>query len=1112
MKRFFSAIWFCVRWGLFIGVVLTAIGVVCALQQLNTQIKLHVLREFQKRFPELCVEISSVELAESKGITIRQLELSLPSSPGLPERPILIAEELFIECPVTLQAFFNKTFACRRLIIKNPIIKLTRNENGQFEELRYFKQKKESESPCPVNIQNGTLLYDDLTDHVFEPVKISGLDITLTPPRPMDANSVIDLNNPTPTHWTMTAKGKSDFLRQLTASGNFDPETGNWGVSGKIVSLDCPGNLLAFVPQNQTLRLDERKRKTINSFQGRFDLNFSAVKDAQAPFGCRFAVDGTLAQGRADIDDLDRTLSEMSGKFRLTDDEFVLEKLTGIAEAARFVLSLRQEGLKQRRSTNLSINITGLAFDDAFVHAIYPLLNERTQILLNRFSNAGVTDLDAEIALVDGQWKPKHLNLRFADLAFTFHEFPYAVERLIGDLNIDAAGKIRFNLVTRHGEPTVVKVLGEYENVFVDPAGQVQIWGEDVPIDEKLMKTIPAQHRNIVQSLHPAGKIAAYLQLVLPPGDIPLQKHFSIALKKVAVQYEKFPYALREIDGWLQLDGDSWTFRNLVGTNESAAVKCNGHLKPLTLPNGSRDYEFLMGIEARGLPIDGQLNDAILDPNHREILAGIQAKGKVDLDAQVRFRTRESKLNLQFRAIPCPGLQITPKHFPYRIDNVQGTVYYNDGFLYAENFGGNNQDTRFNSNFRCRFSPDGSWTIQINPLMIDQLPANRELRDALPASLQTIFENLQLRKPVNIHGTAEFSKTNSLAPLRTSWNFGVRMHQNSMDFGTPVKNVFGTVQLSGISVENDMLLAGELKLDSVTMFDCQATDVVGPFFYDGRQKQIYIGQPALKTLPQPAAVSNPETQTILNAFRHSPWFVGAPAARPITGHVFDGAFISEGLALLGNGISYSISSDLIGVSLAQLVRELEPNARNVEGTLNARINLNGEGRKMETLGGGGRIQLRNANVYELPNMMKLLRELSIREVDQKSGAFSSADVDFRIQGNNVVLDPLIFDGSAFNLKGNGTMRLDTRTVDLIMKTRLGSRRAQIPIVSEVLGIAGDQIIQLSVQGPISDLTFTRIMVPEFRNAIQQNQGEEPVEEPEYIPKPKSGPSKLFPWR
>ena len=95
------------------------------------------------------------------------------------------------------------------------------------------------------------------------------------------------------------------------------------------------------------------------------------------------------------------------------------------------------------------------------------------------------------------------------------------------------------------------------------------------------------------------------------------------------------------------------------------------------------------------------------------------------------------------------------------------------------------------------------------------------------------------------------------------------------------------------------------------------------------------------------------------------------------------------------------------------------------------------------------------------------------------------------------------------MHGNGMLRLDNRQVDLMMKTRLGNRRMQIPGISDIIGGAGDQLVQLRVTGPLADPTVTRVVVPEIQKVLQQIQ-------PDDVPPPSAtrdrlAPSRLFPW-
>lgn len=1099
--------------------MLAAVIGVVALYQVNTQIRKHILKELQNRFPEIEIDIGKVHLNEHRGISIRHLECSLPARPGCPKRALLAVDEVYLECPVSIQTLYRQKVRIDRIVLRTPIVRLSRNADGRFEEILRLKPNQSSETMAPVEVYNGIVLYEDLLVSPNEPVKFTGIDLKITPPekeKTPELLSDLEKKGPPPGAWQIEGGAKGDLFRQMDFEGHFNPETGDWEASATCRQFDWTAEFLQYLRWKIPASANTNLRKTLNSFQGRFDFALTARRDPEAPLGARFQLDGILSQGRAELYEIDRTLSELNTRFQITDRGFVIEKLTGIAEAARLVLSYSQTGLPKPETATLSTNIRGLAFDGKFVEALAPILNESTKKLLKRYEYAGTTDLDTQLVFQNGRWQPRSLDLKISELSFTYLEFPYKVERLSGDFKVDHTAKLEFHLVGRHDDPLKTEITGRYENVFADPVGQVVVRGQNVPIDAKLMNTIPEEQREIIQSLHPAGKINAMLLIKLPPDDLPLEKHFEIGMNNVSVRYDKFPYPLREIQGLLVMKDEEWEFRNIVGTNESAHVTGAGHLKPVVIPGerpGSeiRTTEFQLVINAKELPLDGQLPEALLDEDQKELLTGLRVHGKINLAARIRFWTHDHRLNLEFQADPCPGLSMHPTRFPYRIDNIQGQFHYENGVIYSKRLTGNNRDAKLSAGVLCQFSSDGRWMMRFDPLVIDQLTPNRELADALPTNFQKIFNDLQITKPLNIKGLVEFSKSDEKAPFQSVWDLGVVLHQNGADLGVPIQNIFGQIRLIGYSLDDAFRLAGELQLDSATVRGFQLTDLAGPFFYDGVSKEFYAGYPAGKMLAPPPDIS------LFQEFRKASWFTGSRQANPIRGKLFDGTLICEGLVVTRNSVSYSVNTHLIGADLAKIAREIEPTAQKMAGKLNLQTHLHGEGRKMETLGGRGSVQLRDANIYEAPGMVRLLRELSIREIDSNAGAFSKADVNFVVQGNRLILNPISFEGGAFSLIGDGEMKMDTRNMNLSMKTRLGNRRTQIPIVSEIIGGAGDQIIQLKIHGPISDPTITRVVVPGIQNVLQTIQGEETAEPGQTPPqskpaKPTQGPARLFPWR
>jgi hypothetical protein len=210
----------------------------------------------------------------------------------------------------------------------------------------------------------------------------------------------------------------------------------------------------------------------------------------------------------------------------------------------------------------------------------------------------------------------------------------------------------------------------------------VEITGENVPIDSKLIQSLPPSVQKVCNSLHPSGRLNARLAFELPPGDIPLNKHFNIDLDHISLQYDIFPYPLRDVVGNLTSDGNTWQYRNVRGTNGTAVVIGNGHLRPIG--HSFNAQEFVLDVLAAELPVDDQITQALLNPDQRQLLQSLNVSGKVNLAAQIVYRTDEGRLNLCFQAVPRPGLSICSDRFPYKIENVEGEIRYDNGHVFAE--------------------------------------------------------------------------------------------------------------------------------------------------------------------------------------------------------------------------------------------------------------------------------------------------------------------------------------------------------------------------------------------------------------------------------------------
>jgi len=131
----------------------------------------------------------------------------------------------------------------------------------------------------------------------------------------------------------------------------------------------------------------------------------------------------------------------------------------------------------------------------------------------------------------------------------------------------------------------------------------------------------------------------------------------------------------------------------------------------------------------------------------------------------------------------------------------------------------------------------------------------------------------------------------------------------------------------------------------------------------------------------------------------------------------------------------------------------------------AAIDLRGTGRSVHGLKGKGSIQLRNAEIYELPLIVSLLKILNFAEPDPT--AFTESDIDFVIDGPHIYFRKLNFSGDAISLLGQGMMNFDTQ-IQLTFKTIVGRGNLNIPVIKDLFRGTQGQLMAIYVGGTLQE--------------------------------------------
>ncbi len=463
-----------------------------------------------------------------------------------------------------------------------------------------------------------------------------------------------------------------------------------------------------------------------------------------------------------------------------------------------------------------------------------------------------------------------------------------------------------------------------------------------------------------------------------------------------------------------------------------------------------------------------------LQPGMRRLWDSLQPNGKLDVNATVQFDAATRKTSVWLRAFPRDdatsiGTSIEPVTFPYRMRLRSGYIDYHDGHADLYKIHAVHGATELHTGGSCDIWPDGGWRLQLRDMTVDRVHlhgVDHDLDAALPGALRRAASELKPSGPINLKGAIDFAQGPAGTPLQTAWNVDLFLHRSSIQAGPMLENIFGRVGLRGSSRGALYSSHGELDLDSLTYKNFQFTGISGPLWFDNGN--VYLG------------ALSPVTDSSVTPRRRI-------TARLLGGVLAGDCHVRLSTAPQFHPPQYLLSATLSQADLAQFARENLPGGQRLNGKIAAQIELAGTPGP-RNLTGSGSVHLSDADVYELPLMVSLLKIVRAKAPD--STAFTQAEINFDIQqGEHIILKQINLDGDAISLSGNGELTLDGQTNPISLRLHTSAGKTGLPIVSGLLTQASRQILLIHVGGTLEHPETRTEPFPVANQALQQLQAE-----------------------
>ncbi len=891
----------------------------------------------------------------------------------------------------------------------------------------------------------------------------------------------------------VTASAATTEVQHVELTGYVDPETGQWSSNLTLDGATVSSDLFAILPRNIQQQLS-----SIESVSSRVDGSVHGEGNWKTNELNWFEGQGIVSQLNVEHHRLPAAIRNGFAKFQFNPKGTTVQEITGLLGSSPFKAHYQQTKLLNPTAWRLNGKLDKFHFDGS--EKVLNAMPPATKRLANDFQPRGNFDCQFDVHF-DGKRIRKSADIQISDFEFNFNKFPYPVSDCSGEARwVD--DRITYEL-HRRSRDQELSAKG-----FVNNPGPNATWKcilkterGQLRFDDTLQTAIDANPplAKTVRAFNAHGWVAGTgtLEKFVAGGEV--RKTFDIDLIDLTMQHERFPYFINSVNGKIRSVDRSFRFEQITGSNGSGKILCNGTWNP-------RD-----GLNARyvcnNIQLDERLRKA-LRPELKEVWDGFRPRGTatmttVDMTLPVGADdcnvVVNATLNGEKDGVRHSDLSIYPTWFPYELNDLAGTLIVGDGKVQLRDFRGRHgQNTVVTCNGDGAYSPDG-WDVRLSNLLTQSLRADEPLMRALPDSLAQPIQYMKFDGLLNVHGTmtlagqyrkpvpllvnpirrlplnqvpesyvqqASFTRqAPTVQPLQRGsntpdvsmgWDLQLNMNQAEMFLGIPVKNVFGDFKLIGQYDGENVECRGSVDLDSLTIYDAQITNIRGPVWFDNVQALAggMINQLSTGQSPTPS----------------------------ITGEMFGGVVRLDAAISSDQEGRFVIQTTLADGNLKQLAQEFSPQLENVQGRTIAGLTMQGDARGSHTCRGNGQIHLRDAKIYELPPVMRLLKMLQVKRVNDV--AFDSGDIFFSVNGEDVDINRMEFNGDAISLIGNGRLNMN-QDLDLDFYSVVGRNRINIPLISELYRRSSQKFMWINVGGTFTNPQIKREIMPELNDSIRQ---------------------------
>jgi hypothetical protein len=974
----------------------------------SAAVRQQVIAHLRQRFTGAEVALGSAQLRLLGGITFSNLTLYRRDDPS--QTPFLHVPEGIIHHDK--EKLGQGRLVIQKIKFERPRVTAVRGANGQWN-LSGILGVVRPDDPIPVfEIADATVVVDVAErDHEIASAPRT-LEISPSRLRPSHHFEVREVNG------TLLNHPKSVLNIELKGvARSFGPVTirGTWrrGQEALSAAIDLSAVELGPTIHRELNRLCPGLCEPIEQLGGQARIQLDVNYQADVSPAWRHSVRAELQRGMLIHRALPMPIENIELSARCDEGQLTIERLTASSGPTEMTATARID------ASNLSMTTANggqspnertapAAWFDPFQsldfsikhwpvnHELFDRLPASLAVYRQRFAPTGCLNATGRFQRTGATWSGL-LSLRPADMTFRFESFPYPLRTVSGQLELalgtERPSRLDVNLAVEGGERCPVTIRGYVLGSGPQSEYAYELKGDGIPIDERLLQSLPGRFQNVARSFHPSGKCDIVASIHRTAGAPSPRQDYRVHVHDADVCYDVFPVPLSHATGWLDIHlppgnplGNRFTFRDFRAQRAGGHVTLTGSARPLA--NGTR-----IDLEVRGdhFPLDSALGLAFGRLKLRPLWDMFAPSGRMDFNAELSHIERpDAPPEFALRVAP-QGATIRPSFFQYQLGELGGTFDITRTRVDIANVTARHGPTVLKlAGGSVRFA-DGGYVADLANLHAAPLPIDSELVSALPQALQSVFRSLDVRGSLAARIERLWMEEaphlpGPASPPRFYWDGNIGFDGATLRTGVAWEDVKGTVACRGY-YRGHLLqgVEGHIALENARVFGQPLSNLHARLFVDPKT-------------PHELRLEN------------------------IQAGVYGGRLGGEAYIAYGAGLQYRLDLKVVGAQLEEFARQNRLGNAQLSGPARAELYLAGAGPNADELEGAATIHVPQGRIYDLPLFLDLLKVIGLRSPD--GTAFEEAHAELAIHGRRIEVQRLDLLGNAVSLGGRGEMNID----------------------------------------------------------------------------------------